>query len=98
MEHNEQNNIAIAELKKDISYLKKSIDRFDRNLIDLIASLNLDKENNKKWLQELYVSRVELNPVLKMYNRLSQMGIGILIALGGIGLCIFDFLKDKLLK
>jgi len=95
MKNNEQQNIDIALIKKDLCYLKKTTEGFESKLTIFINSFNKDKENDRKWIQEHYVSKIEFKPIATFIGRINNFGWAIIfIILGGIS-SMFLFIKDQ---
>ncbi len=98
---NNQNNkqdIEIAELRKDISYIKKSIDKIENWLHSSDEQLTTHSKAILEEMRSEYVSKKEFNPVRNIVTGISKLGYatgaGVLLGIAAIG----AYLKDHLLK
>ena len=103
-EDNEQ-NIILAEVKKDIHYLKKAMERNESRISDMIRSFNKQAENWKMYCDETFITKKDGDPVIDLFekgkNKLASLGLVIIILLGMIGLAttgVLHSIKDKLLR
>ena len=96
---------AIIEMGADLrvvkEMLKKGEQKFEdcnKNITEIIQLNAKDKEDIKQWSEDKFVSKKCFEPIKKTYNSLAAAGIGVLVLLGTVGLSIFMFFKDKIIK
>ena len=97
-------NVNIARLEERFNALEKnvvsSMSRFENNLNNIIESFDKDKDNALRYVDEKFVTKEDVKPVLMFYRRMTDFSLGIILFVGAIGVAVIayfsDFIKEKL--
>jgi 5-bromo-4-chloroindolyl phosphate hydrolysis protein len=96
---NSKQTMEIALLKKDIEFIKNSLNEINGNLDRIIRSFNQDKNHIKKYVEDCFVDKKEFSPIKEFYESLQKKiftGFFTLLTITGIiVLAIFEFIKKK---
>ena len=75
-----------------IAVLTERLKNLDEKMDYMVEKIN--KCNQK--LDEDYVSKIEFNPVKKLYDKLVSFSLGAIFLIGGVGVAIVFFIKQRL--
>ncbi len=100
MENNNKQNIAIAEIKRDVSYIKEGQKRMEEGFKDFKLEMKSAIQNNRIYGEQRYVTKNEIKSTIefvdKVKDRFFQASLGVFIFIGGIIVAVYYLVKNRL--